>query len=76
MENLSNQLTEDPHSTYQLLIESEEKERTLFESIAYFLLIAATTAAIWQFSQQPATFTDFGLASAKSVAHQPASLRS
>ena len=75
MENLSNQLTEHPHSTYQILIESEEKERTVFESIVYFLLIAATTAAIWQFSYQRATTTDLGLASAKKVAAQPATLR-
>lgn len=68
MENLTNH----PHSTYQLLIESEERERTAFESIAYFLLIAATAAAIWQFSHQPATFTDLGLAASENVAAQTA----
>lgn len=40
-------------STYALLVRSEEKERSLFETVAYSLLILSAVAAIWQFVQQP-----------------------
>jgi hypothetical protein len=40
-------------STYAMLVRSEEKERSLFETIAYGLFILSTVAAIWQFAQQP-----------------------
>jgi hypothetical protein len=40
-------------STYALLIRSEEKERSLFEAIAYGLTILSAVAAIWQFAAQP-----------------------
>ena len=61
---------ENPHrqSTYQLLIQSEEKERSYFESLAYLLLMAATAASIWQFSHQPVTFTSIGVAASQEVA--------
>ena len=56
-------MTNTPHtallhegSTYQLLIQSEEKERGLVESIVYLLLVVATTTTIWQFSHEPVTF--------------------
>ena len=45
------------HTTYQLLVESEEKRRGALESAVYLLLIAATSVSIWQFSHQPVTFT-------------------
>ncbi len=47
-------------STYQMLVDSGEKERGLLESIVYLLLVIATTASIWQFSHQPVTFADLG----------------
>jgi hypothetical protein len=40
-------------STYALLVRSEEKERSLFETIAYGLFILSAVAAIWQFAHQP-----------------------
>jgi hypothetical protein len=40
-------------SIYTLLVRSEEKERSLLETIAYSLLILSAVAAIWQFVQQP-----------------------
>jgi hypothetical protein len=40
-------------STYALLVRSEEKERSLFETIAYSLFILSAVAAIWQFAHQP-----------------------
>jgi cytoskeletal protein RodZ len=40
-------------STYALLARSEEKERSLFETIVYSLLILSAVAVIWQFAHQP-----------------------
>jgi hypothetical protein len=40
-------------STYALLVRSEEKERSLFEAIAYGLTILSAVFAIWQFAAQP-----------------------
>lgn len=48
--NPSNQVQE---STYALLVRSEEKGRSLFETIAYGLVMLSAVAAIWQFAQQP-----------------------
>ncbi len=46
-------LNQVQESTYTLLVRSEEKERSLFETIAYGLLIVSSVAAIWQFAVQP-----------------------
>jgi hypothetical protein len=40
-------------STYALLVRSEEKERSLFETIACGLFILSAVVAIWQFAAQP-----------------------
>jgi hypothetical protein len=40
-------------STYALLVRSEEKERSFFETIAYGLFVLSAVAAIWQFAAQP-----------------------
>jgi hypothetical protein len=55
-------MTNTPHtalvhegSTYQLLVQSEEK-RGLFEAIVYLLLVVATTTTIWQLNHEPVTF--------------------
>ena len=61
MENLNTNST-NHHSTYQLLVESEEKERNVFEDLLYLLLMVAMSVAMWQFSHQPVTFTGLGLA--------------
>ena len=37
-------------STYALLLQSEEKERGLFETIVYGLLILSAVIGIWQFA--------------------------
>lgn len=47
-------------STYQLLSQSEEKERGLIEGIVYLLLVVATTTTIWQFGHEPVTFAQIG----------------
>jgi hypothetical protein len=50
----TNQINDEIHeSTYALLVRSEEKERSLLETIAYGLFILSAVAAIWQFAQQP-----------------------
>jgi hypothetical protein len=40
-------------STYALLIRSEEKERGLFEGVAYLVIILSAVFSIWQVAQQP-----------------------
>jgi hypothetical protein len=40
-------------STYALLVRSEEKERSLFEAVAYGLTVLSVVAAICQFAAQP-----------------------
>jgi hypothetical protein len=45
--------TEIHESTYALLVRSEERERSLLETIAYGLFILSAVAAIWQFVHQP-----------------------
>jgi hypothetical protein len=37
-------------STYSLLVQSEEKERGLFETFVYGLLIMSAIVGIWQFA--------------------------
>jgi hypothetical protein len=40
-------------STYALLVRSEEKERNLFEGVAYLVFILSAVFSIWQVAQQP-----------------------
>jgi hypothetical protein len=51
-------------STYALLVRSEEKERSLFETFIYGLLVVSAVIGIWQFAhlRVPTPF----------AAHQPA----
>ena len=42
-------------STYALLVRSEEKQRSRFETLIYTLLILSTTFAVSQFGRQAAT---------------------
>ena len=37
-------------STYALLLQSEEKERSLFETVVYSLLVLSAIVSIWQFA--------------------------
>jgi hypothetical protein len=47
-------------STYALLVRSEEKERGLFETIIYSLLVLSAVIGIWQFAhlRVPAPFAN------------------
>ena len=40
-------------STYALLVRSEEKERSVFEDVAYLIFILSALFSIWQMVQQP-----------------------
>jgi hypothetical protein len=51
--NTSQTNNEIHESTYALLVRSEEKERSLLETIAYGLFILSAVTAIWQFAHQP-----------------------
>ncbi|MEY2562196.1 MAG: hypothetical protein QOH88_389 [Verrucomicrobiota bacterium] len=55
-------------STYALLVRSEDKERNLFEGVAYLIFILSAIFTIWQVAQQPVSFTDRAGNRATSVA--------
>lgn len=56
-------------STYALLVRSEEKERGLFETIVYGLLVLSTVIGIWQFAHVriPSPFANYERAAATEV---------
>jgi len=47
-------------STYAMLVQSEEKERGLFETFIYGLLVLSAVVGIWQFAhlRVPAPFAN------------------
>jgi hypothetical protein len=47
-------------STYSMLVQSEEKERNLFETLVYGVIVLSAVVAIWQVAHQPVKvpFTD------------------
>ena len=47
-------------STYSMLVQAEEKERNLFETLVYGVIVLSAVAAIWQVAHQPVKvpFTD------------------
>ena len=40
-------------STYALLVRSEEKSRSLLETVVYAIFILSAVFSIWQFAHQP-----------------------
>ena len=42
------------HTTYELLVHSEEKGRSIMETLIYALCVGSAVVAIWQFIEQPA----------------------
>jgi hypothetical protein len=42
-------------NTYSLLVSSEEKGRSIFESAVYGLVILCTAFSAWQFASKPVT---------------------
>jgi hypothetical protein len=73
MKNLVNSEEIPPRNTYELLVQSEEKERSVLENVVYLLLVVATSASIWQFSHQPVTFNSLGVAASKDAVAQHSS---
>jgi hypothetical protein len=57
-------------STYSMLVQSEEKERNLFETLVYGVIVLSGVVAIWQVAHQPVKvpFTDQTHASATRAA--------
>ena len=57
-------------STYSLLVQSEEKERNLFETLVYGAIVLSAVVAIWQVAHQPVKvpFTDEAHASVAQAA--------
>lgn len=43
-------------STYALLVRSEEKNRSRFETLVYAILILSAVFSIWQFAHQSVAF--------------------
>ena len=58
-------------STYALLLQSEEKERGLFETLVYGLLIVSAVIGIWQFAHLriPSPFAKAEPVAAQVVSH-------
>ena len=45
--------SEEFESTYALILRSDEKERSVSETVIYVLLIMSVVFSIWQVAQQP-----------------------
>ena len=45
--------SEEFESTYALILRSDEKERSVSETVIYLLLILSAVFSIWQVAQQP-----------------------
>lgn len=61
-------LNQVQESTYTLLVRSEEKKDSLFETIVYSLLILSSVAAIWQFAVQPVRVPSGGISEKAALA--------
>jgi hypothetical protein len=48
-------MTEQFESTYALIVRSEEKQRSRFETLIYTLLVASSLLALSQFGREAAT---------------------
>jgi hypothetical protein len=56
-------------STYALLVRSEEKDRSLFEDVAYLILILSAVFSIWLVIHQPVELPKDPVIHTTSVAH-------
>jgi multidrug resistance efflux pump len=66
----NNNPTQKVKSTYSMLVQSEEKERNLFETLVYGVIVLSAVVAIWQVAHQPVKvpFTDQAQAPAAQAA--------
>jgi hypothetical protein len=53
--NTSSTIPEQFESTYALIVRSEEKQRSRFETLIYTLLVGSTLFAFTQFGREAAT---------------------
>ncbi len=60
-------------STYALLVRSEDKERNVFEGVAYLIFILSAIFTIWQVAHQPVNFPSRAGIHATSVTQSAAS---
>jgi len=58
-------------STYALLIRSEEKERNLFENVAFLIFILSAVFSIWHMALQPVELPKDGVIHTTSVTQSP-----
>jgi hypothetical protein len=67
----TNQPINPRKSTYALLVRSEEKERGLFETCIYSLLVVSAVIGIWQFAHLriPTPFATQPAATTEVVSH-------
>ena len=56
-------------STYALLVRSEEKDRGMFEGVAYLVFTLTAVFSIWQMVQQPISLPKGNVIHTTSVAH-------
>jgi multidrug resistance efflux pump len=66
----TNNPTHKVKSTYSMLVQSEEKQRNVFETLVYGVIVLSAVVAIWQVAHQPVKvpFTDQPQASASQTA--------
>jgi len=62
-------------STYALLVRSEEKERGMFEGVAYLVFILSAVFSIWHVAQQPITLPKSAVIHTTSVAQSTDTLQ-
>lgn len=49
----TNSPTHKVKSTYSMLVQSEEKERNVLETLVYGVIVLSSVVAIWQVAHQP-----------------------
>ena len=66
-------MNDHQESTYSLLVRSEEKNRSVLETVVYTTIILSVLVAIWQFAHQPVQIPtdDTGIVGVSEVANSP-----
>ncbi len=57
-----NDMNKEFESTYALLVRSEEKSRSVLETMLYAIFVFSVVVGIWQFAQTPVKVSAPGLA--------------
>jgi hypothetical protein len=56
-----NRMNQEFESTYALIVRSEEKSRTVLETVLYAIFVLSVIVGIWQFAQTPVKISAPGL---------------